>query len=697
MVSVFIGISTTCFYLIRGDQLEKMFPIPVWTWNLIVLLSLAYLSYDSFYGSLDLLGNSIQFVVLLQIIRLLSPKTSRDWLQIYGLSFLHLVASTVISSDMSFAIIFVLYLVLSTWTLSLFNLQTQANDAWMEKEPHRFERLNLSKGIITTRFFSLSAVLALSLLGSSLIIFFSFPRLSFGQFLRRATDPEDISGFSEEVELGTLGNIKNNPTIVFRAEIPNLKELGIYYDDIYWRGTATDLFDGRKWIQTRPQKVRVGLDISNPTYEDESAVYPDARLLEYSIFLEALSTPIIFTPDRLYRIEWKKNIVERIFRRGFFIHKNPHYGSISLLTQRHYLADLVYFGQSWVGRPEPEKLRKIRDPFPESIKEIYLQLPELHPEVIDLFDSINPPTSNLFDRVTYLKQFIQQNYRYTLDVQDVGVSDPLWFFFIKRKKGHCEYFSTAYSMLLRYHGIPVRQVMGFRGGELNPYGNYITVRESNAHSWVEVFFPKYGWIRLDPTPPDRILVDARELLKPMYQFFDYLRLRWNRYIVDYDLKSQIAAIQAIYRIGRQFGQLVTPNSNESQIETDEENQGTSSREWSIKNLIYLFAGLLIFLFLWYLRTRVFGQKKEEYIYRKVERAFLKHGIKRLPNETPYDFEKKVNSKLGRMRTLNEINTYYYSYKFNQEDFTQKKWRYFMAKLRKELQYKKKSHQNSQLN
>src|SRR5439155_7956083 len=73
-----------------------------------------------------------------------------------------------------------------------------------------------------------------------------------------------------------------------------------------------------------------------------------------------------------------------------------------------------------------------------------------------------------------------------------------WFLF-HRRQGTCEHFSAAMIVLLRAVGIPARMAVGFDPGHYNPLTGYYEVRESDAHSWVEVEYPGVGWIQYDPT------------------------------------------------------------------------------------------------------------------------------------------------------------------------------------------------------
>ena len=99
------------------------------------------------------------------------------------------------------------------------------------------------------------------------------------------------------------------------------------------------------------------------------------------------------------------------------------------------------------------------------------------------------------------KSYLRRNFRYTLKLTGTPGRDPLAHFLFETRAGHCEYFASAMAVMLRAIGIPSREVNGFLPGEYNDLGGDYIVRASDAHSWVEAYFPGSGWITFDPTPP----------------------------------------------------------------------------------------------------------------------------------------------------------------------------------------------------
>jgi len=108
------------------------------------------------------------------------------------------------------------------------------------------------------------------------------------------------------------------------------------------------------------------------------------------------------------------------------------------------------------------------------------------------------------------------------------------------KQGHCEYFATAMAVMLRTQGVATRLVNGFLPGEYNEASGAFTVRQSDAHSWVEVYFPESkSWVTFDPTPPAGRAATTRTGFAGMLsKYSEALELMWFQYVVGYDKQEQ---------------------------------------------------------------------------------------------------------------------------------------------------------------
>jgi hypothetical protein len=152
-------------------------------------------------------------------------------------------------------------------------------------------------------------------------------------------------------------------------------------------------------------------------------------------------------------------------------------------------------------------------------------------------------------------------FRYTLDLPANAADASIEGFLFRRRAGHCEYFSTAMAVLLRARGIPARNVNGFLGGEWNENGQYLAVTGNQAHSWVEVWFPEYGWVPFDPTPPGRddVMADAGQGWGWTARLWlDGLEYRWYKWVVDYNMERQLAVFRGIGSMFSRDGEQAAP-------------------------------------------------------------------------------------------------------------------------------------------
>jgi hypothetical protein len=158
-----------------------------------------------------------------------------------------------------------------------------------------------------------------------------------------------------------------------------------------------------------------------------------------------------------------------------------------------------------------------------------------------------------------LQKLNREEYFYTLDPPPLG-SDPVDRFLFDTKRGFCEHYASAFAVMMRSVGIPARIVLGYQGGEINPLGGHLIVRQSDAHAWTEVWLDGLGWYRVDPTAavaPERIDIGASDaafeafgrawgltapsrLLHRAKLAWDALDAKWNELVLGYGPDAQIS-------------------------------------------------------------------------------------------------------------------------------------------------------------
>jgi hypothetical protein len=170
----------------------------------------------------------------------------------------------------------------------------------------------------------------------------------------------------------------------------------------------------------------------------------------------------------------------------------------------------------------------------------YLQLPrDLDPKVKKLAEEVTKNAGNDYDRAEAIERHLAMSYEYTTDLPDTGSTPPLEAFLFETKRGHCEFFASAMVIMLRAVGIPARSVNGFRGGQWNDFDDFLAVRNADAHSWVEVYFGPRQWVTFDPTPMAADVSEVTAWHGPLSKIYDSLKFKWLKYVVEYDLETQI--------------------------------------------------------------------------------------------------------------------------------------------------------------
>ncbi len=197
----------------------------------------------------------------------------------------------------------------------------------------------------------------------------------------------------------------------------------------------------------------------------------------------------------------------------------------------------------------------------------YLTLPtNLPPRVGELAQKWVGDVKDPHQMAEIIEHHLQTEYSYDLDSPSGNADNPLDDFLFVSRRGHCEFYSTAMAIMLRTLGVPTRNVAGFVGGTYNRFGGFYSVRQGDAHSWVEAYFRDRGWEQFDPTPPadavplaevSGILAFARDLVEAASQ-------RWNRNVIGYDLNQQVQMLRSVSRryslLGRSGGPLDTASS-----------------------------------------------------------------------------------------------------------------------------------------
>lgn len=510
-------------------------------WNLLVIVGFLWFWVDMFWISGELLPAGIHFLMILMVIKLFNLRLRRDYLHLYAISLVAILASGSLTTDLWYFPVFLLYLVAGVWTLILFQITKGSEDRGAQPIGGQSQPTE-SLGRVTPQLFWLTNGLALVCFGMTLAIFFTIPRISAGFYQKGFGDNIRTSGFSETVNLGAIGPIKRDPSVVMRVEVP--RQAPHAMDRLYVRGVAFDQYDGKSW--TNRLSYRRNLSEESPgtfIVRGHQAPTP-SRLgdtIQQNILLESLDTSVLFAAPFVEQVNGKFPAVQSDFMGSVYL-PFPSASRIeyAVVSRSHPVL--------------PADLGSEPTSYPESFIKHFLQVPHQSERIGTLSEDITHAHTSPYEKAQAIQTFLARNYRYSLDAPLAGVERPLEEFLFLRKTGYCEHYATAMVIMLRMVGIPARLVTGFLATEWNEYGSYYVVRQQDAHAWVEVHLPHSGWVMLDPTPPSgEVAGDVLPAWRVLERILDSVKLQWSRFFVQYSAADQLAVVRELKAGGQSVG------------------------------------------------------------------------------------------------------------------------------------------------
>ena len=522
--------------LLRGYCLlmRKNLAIPErWT-TILTLIYFAFYAADYFYFSQSFIDATVHMVLFSMVIKIFSVRRDRDLIYLAVLSFLMLLAAAVLTIDTLFLVTFSLFILVAIAT-------------FISMEMRRSEQETLATGVPPHhdgKFYGslagISCILGVLTLGGAALIFFILPRVNTGGYLRNlGVQNSLVAGFSPEVNLGGIGQIQQSSNVVMHIEV----QYGKLPSNPHWRGITLANFDGRHWWNPLEIPTQHGLNntpldltrISNFSFYSEKHIAPQLQTLSYRVVMEPVGLNLFFLAPVPLKINGDYRILEIKSDGSVFNAHAPDNASGDIEGGQTVG---IYTADADTRDPEPFVVDSNSTDYPAHIANLYLQMPKLDPRIAKLARQVTASSTSNYMRAKDIERYLKNNYGYTLQLPGTREPDPLARFLFQRKKGHCEYFATAMAMMLRTLGIPTRTVNGFRGGEYNDLTNSYIVREKDAHSWVEVYFPEYGWVSFDPTPAGNA-DDPQNGWSRMGLYLDAARQIWREWIVNYDFSHQM--------------------------------------------------------------------------------------------------------------------------------------------------------------
>jgi len=359
------------------------------------------------------------------------------------------------------------------------------------------------------------------------VMFLLFPRIP-GPLWGMGAGSAATSGLGEEMTPGSISELSMSDAIVFRAQISGPQPAS---EQRYWRGPVLHEFDGSTWRRlpgqlaiTQPIGQRAGPVIQQITLEPTG--------MRWWFALDTVGA----SPAPQVQLTFDQQLIST----------RP----VSDVTN--------YAVTSWL-------LTRQEGPLSSVAQRMDLRLPQRrNPRSLALAQQLRGQSSSDSDYVQRTLQWLRSGgFIYTLSPPLLG-SDAVDELLFDTREGFCGHYASAFTSLMRAGGVPARVVTGYQGGEWNPIGRYLLLRQSDAHAWSEVWLEGQGWTRVDPTAvvaPERLQRSLRDLLPasasirlrlarsnwlaPLLQRWDAAGQWWQHSVVGYDWRTQQSVLESL--------------------------------------------------------------------------------------------------------------------------------------------------------
>ncbi len=592
-------------------------PLPKLLWNFLAVLILVFFIADYAFVSKSLIVSSARFLAVLFVFKLFDLKTNRDYLMAYALVFFELLAAAASTVSILFFALLCLFVVGGIWAMIIFNVRKDwaaANPAHGGMTPSQ----EPPGAIFGLTFFFFVLVASVAAVLASFMMFFLMPRMELGFFERKTANTLKVSGFSDKVDLGDIGSVKTDPTVVMRVEVKG----GRQAEFMRMRGAVLETYDGKTW----KRRMRRAVSLPKDAVGRFTAGEKKKGMFEQNILLEPLDTDVLFAASYPAVIEGR-----------FPALLGDPSGTLSLPAPPY--SRLEYKAWSSPGARIEEDMSSL---------DVFLDVSALENDpswgpVRKLALEITKGIPGDAAKAAAIERYLKANYGYTLSPETGKGKTPLEDFLFYTKVGYCEHFATAMAVMLRAAGVPSRLVTGFALGDWNPLGGYFIIRQENAHSWVEAYVKgeggKTGWTTYDPTPSAGLGSYTRP--STIFLYLDLIRWKWNRNVVHYTFGDQRRIAMVLE--GKLY--LLTTSLKNAFWSQQGAGKGDYSHLGGLTlpvAVAILAAAALVFAAL-----RLAGLKgktaKTPQFYLEMQRMLGRKGIVRRRNETPLEFSDRVGN------------------------------------------------------
>jgi transglutaminase-like putative cysteine protease len=415
----------------------------------------------------------------------------------------------------------------------------------------------------------------------------------------------NVNSFGKTMTLSGPVSLGNTPIMDVRAE-----------RGYYWRAVVYDKYTGSGWVNTDDETLSLDANSSSlplPQFELRREVTQTVRPLQPG-------TNLLFAASQPIRVNLPARIELSYVPSSVTASQDPSSSAanISIIYSRSRLKkNQAYTVVSSVAWADVESLRTTGTNYPTWVTARYLQLPPTLPNrVRTLAEDITKDHDNPFDKVTALERYLRTiRYEKLISAPPTG-QDGVDYFLFDSRQGYCDYYASALAVMARAVGIPARLVSGYTQGEYQSVSNAYLVRELNAHTWAEIYFPHYGWVEFEPTASQPLITrpepeSNEDLATDDFEASEQERREREEKDVDAEIAPETAGIPII---GAGPWSMVL---------------------WGGALVLLLIAGVMASWYLWTREPRT--SSPVERIYEKMARHAQLIGIGWSAHQTPYEY------------------------------------------------------------
>jgi len=580
---------------LRGTALPAKWQITLIACTLIVGV---YLHFHTWLGK----DAGVAFLIILVCLKMLELHARRDAVAVLFVCYFLLVGQLLYSQSLLTG----LYLLLCTALL----VSTQIAFQYHQLVPSLFVRLMGGFKMVG---------IAVPL---TLILFLFFPHIQGPLWGTQQGNSNGVSGLSDFMEPGNVAELALSDQIAFRVQF---KQPPPPSSQLYWRGIVLDTFNGKRWsISSAPATVSIATPVQGTSVTQDIILEPHNQRWLFGLDQPAYLTALNGTPIAGNDTQFSTLTRFGEMRSATVINDRIRYSIVS------YLSNSGASESSTTGTP-PSHSERIE------LQNNALQLPAgFNPMTLRWSQQLRAQSNDPIQLANQVLHFFrEQPFRYTLSPPELGVNQIDDFMF-GTQAGFCEHYASAFVVIMRAMRIPSRVVTGYQGGEINPIDQLMTIRQSDAHAWAEIWVEPRGWIRVDPTAavapsrvergingsfPNRNLSGllnfnqqgwAGNLARQFRAQWDALNSGWNLWVLNYNLGKQLNLLSFISGI-----------------------QNPQAAQLGMAMMIG--ASLTVGLLSLFLLVRKPPQSPLDRVYQKFCRHMRLLGYPRMVHEGPYDY------------------------------------------------------------